>query len=64
MRAICPECEALVHIKETGIPIGAPGKQGTATYKEIHTHPDERTSKTTESGMVIEQECRGSGRRV
>ncbi len=63
MLALCPHCEALVKIAETGIPIGAPGKQGTATYKEILHHADERTT-IVKGGMEIQQTCKGSGRRV
>jgi len=62
MKALCPHCDALVTITETGIPIGAPGKQGTATYKQIEQHPDERTAK--EGVFVIVDVCKGSGRRV
>jgi hypothetical protein len=63
MRAVCPECEACVPIAETGIPIGAPGKQGTATYKRIASHPDDRKAETR-GGMILVPECVGSGRNV
>jgi hypothetical protein len=63
MRGVCPACDACVPITETGIPIGAPGKQGTATYKEITSHPDERTKRVV-AGMELTDQCVGSGRRV
>jgi hypothetical protein len=63
VRAVCPECDACVPCFETGIPIGAPGKQGTATYKTISSHPDERTKRVV-AGMELTTECVGSGRRV
>lgn len=64
MKAVCPECEACVPIKETGKPIGRPGRQGTATYKEIEPHPDERKTITTKSGIEVSPVCVGTGRRV
>lgn len=63
MKGICPVCDALVPIGPTGKPIGAPGRQGSATYKEILTHPDERETKRV-GQIVVETECKGVGRYV
>lgn len=59
MSGVCPECEACVKIKETGIQIGS---WGTATYKEILPHPDARL--TVPGVIVVEIQCLGTGRRV
>lgn len=56
-------CEELAPIGPTGKPIGAPGQQGSATYKEIKSHPDRRLT-ITKGGIVIETECKGTGRHV
>lgn len=63
MKGYCPVCAELAPIGPTDKPIGAPGKQGSATYKVVLSHPDERLT-TKQGDIVIETECKGVGRHV
>ena len=67
MKAVCPECGELAPIGPTGIQIppknGRGIANGSATYKVILPHPDER--ETAHAGPItVETECKGTGRHV
>ncbi len=60
MKAWCPACDTLQDITPTGEQIG---EWGSASWKKIAKHPDERKT-TTVGGITVEEQCLGSGRKV
>lgn len=67
MKGHCPVCGELAPIGPTGKQIprknGHGLENGSASYKIVLTHPDERL--TSRAGdIVVETECQGTGRYV